>query len=233
MCSKFVTLTYNTDNVPIIKSKYPMTLRKKDLQDYFKRLRKRAPNLKYMAASEYGGKKWRPHYHAIIFNAHDLDIINAWALDGKPIGDVYLGTVSEESIAYCFKYLQKVKKVPINQYDMREKERAFYSKGLGISWINSRASQYHFYQGEVIPERGYLVTKNGFKIAMPRYYKLKQFTEAQRMEINIAAEEAAYKAELKAMQDPNYYILKEARRHHDFELRKKIQLENEVKSKIN
>lgn len=232
LTSHFVTLTYNTDNVPIIQNKWPMTLRKKDLQDYFKRLRKRAPNLKYMAASEYGGLKWRPHYHAIIYNAHELDIIRAWAIDGKAIGDVFLGKVTEESIAYCFKYLQKTKKVPLNQYDNRERERAFYSKGLGLNWVNSKQSEYHFYNGQVIPERGYLVTKSGHKIAMPRYYKQKQFTEEQRMEINIAAEEQAYQNELKAMQDPNYYIIKSAKRIADFDIRKKIEKNNEISSKI-
>lgn len=46
-----------------------MTLNKRDLQLFFKRLRKKFPNIKfkYFACGEYGTKNFRPHYHACLF----------------------------------------------------------------------------------------------------------------------------------------------------------------------
>ena len=45
------------------------TLRKKDLQLFFKRLRHKIPKFSYLACGEYGGETERPHYHAILFGA--------------------------------------------------------------------------------------------------------------------------------------------------------------------
>lgn len=55
----FITYTYDTQHVPISKNGF-MELRKKDMQDYLKRLRKSQWNkgnvtpLKYYLAGEYG-----------------------------------------------------------------------------------------------------------------------------------------------------------------------------------
>jgi hypothetical protein len=61
----FITLTY--ENNPVI-------LKKKDMQDFVKRLRKSiAPKkIKYFAAGEYGDQNLRPHFHIIIFG-HDFN----------------------------------------------------------------------------------------------------------------------------------------------------------------
>ena len=54
----FITLTYNNENLPKYKS-----LVKKELQDFFKRLRKKYGNgIRYYACGEYGPKGKRPHY---------------------------------------------------------------------------------------------------------------------------------------------------------------------------
>lgn len=81
----FITLTYNDENLPITRNGY-RSLRKKDLQLFFKRLRKRhgasasdpeAP-IRYFAVGEYGGKIGRPHYHVILFNADIRLIQDSW-----------------------------------------------------------------------------------------------------------------------------------------------------------
>jgi len=79
----FITLKYNDTNIPISKNGYH-TLSKKDLQLFFKRLRKhndkrvKAKPIRYFAAGEYGGKIGRPHYHIILFNARPQEIARAW-----------------------------------------------------------------------------------------------------------------------------------------------------------
>jgi len=62
--SCFVTLTYNPEHLPPSQS-----LDKRDLQLFWKKLRFYLPklNLRYFACGEYGSKKGRPHYHAVIF----------------------------------------------------------------------------------------------------------------------------------------------------------------------
>lgn len=68
----FVTLTYDNDHLPLYNS-----LSKRDLQLFFKRLRKHFPDVKirYFACGEYGEQFQRPHYHAIIFNLDFADKI--------------------------------------------------------------------------------------------------------------------------------------------------------------
>ncbi len=64
----FITLTYK-DN--------PHFLIKKDLQDFFKRLRsylsynKLNSDIRYFACGEYGEKRGRPHYHIILYGFKD------------------------------------------------------------------------------------------------------------------------------------------------------------------
>jgi len=66
----FITLTYDTEYVPITSNGY-MSLDIKDLQKFFKRLRKLTnEKLKYYAVGEYGSTKMRPHYHIILYNAN-------------------------------------------------------------------------------------------------------------------------------------------------------------------
>lgn len=64
----FVTLTYNDVHLPLTNSG-TKTLRKRDLQLFWKRLRKAYPDvrIRYYVAGEYGSKTFRPHYHAIIY----------------------------------------------------------------------------------------------------------------------------------------------------------------------
>lgn len=77
----FVTLTYDDSHLP--KTWYSAsedgdalmaaTLSKRDLQLFFKRLRKNTgQELRYFCAGEYGDDTHRPHYHCIIFG---LDLL--------------------------------------------------------------------------------------------------------------------------------------------------------------
>lgn len=146
----FVTLTYNTHHVPLIKgNSHPMTLDPKDLTNYFKRLRKnitnhvnsitenlREPKIKYYAVGEYGTKSGRPHYHFICFNNPFPDLfVDSWRLNNQPIGTVYIGDVKQESILYTLKYISKPGKVPIHANDKRVPEFSRTSNGIGLSYI--------------------------------------------------------------------------------------------------
>lgn len=176
----FITLTYDTEYVPITENGF-MNLDKKDIQKFFKRLRKLTNNkLKYYVCGEYGTKKMRPHYHIILFNADKEMIQRAWSLDGKHIGSVYIGQVNEASIGYTLKYMTKKGKVPIHRNDDRQKEFSLMSKKLGNNYITEKMIKWH---KEVLNERMYVNIPGNKKIAMPRYYKDKIYNELEKEKI--------------------------------------------------
>lgn len=191
----FVTLTYSPKTVPISNNGY-MTLNKKDLQKYFKILRNcyryrdinpitgrmkwyydRVPNIKYYAVGEYGTKRTRPHYHAIIFNADQDKIVEAWRKNHESIGDVKLGTVTQQSVAYTLTYI--ITKSGIdrsNKKDDRQKEFSLMSKGIGSSYIKDLRTKQYF-QHDIYKMSINLDDKT--KIPIPRYYRDKLYSENQ------------------------------------------------------
>lgn len=74
----FVTLTYDDDHIPMKSdgTSEHGSLCKRDLQLFFKRLRKKyGKGISYFAAGEYGSETQRPHYHAIIFGLSLDDLV--------------------------------------------------------------------------------------------------------------------------------------------------------------
>lgn len=123
----FLTLTYSPEHVPVNLSTNALTLKKKDLQDFFKRLRRRLDYLgldsqiTYYAAGEYGDSTFRPHYHAILycecipdieyfsrsssgeFAYYTSDLLtDAWSK-----GHVLIANVTWNSCAYVSRYVMK------------------------------------------------------------------------------------------------------------------------------
>lgn len=176
----FLTLTYDTKYVPINTESGYMSLDKKDIQLFFKRLRKSQSGnsrsfIKYYAVGEYGGTTARPHYHAILFNAK-LELIN----DAWNMGHIYYGKVEPASIGYCLKYMMKHKKREWWNTGCVQPEFAVMSKGLGISYLDETMCNWHITD---MVNRLYCGLKDGKKIAMPRYYKEKLYYENERSAI--------------------------------------------------
>lgn len=193
--SYFLTLTYNTDNIPISSNGFK-TLLKKDYQDFMKRLRHYAPDvsLRYYAVGEYGSKTMRPHYHAILFNLPDTDLIEkAWQK-----GDVHFGTVSGASIAYTAKYIDKDSKIPMHRNDDRVKEFSLMSKGLGKQYLSDAIKKYH----KADLNRHYVRSDQGHKIPMPRYYKNQIYSEDELTAIRFLSKLAVNEQE--AQEIANY-----------------------------
>lgn len=215
--SLFITLTYNTENVPITKKGF-MTLdrdievknpryekqlkqweigkrkrkpkevyrRGSDLTNFFKKLRKLSnTNVRYYAVGEYGSETWRPHYHVILFNVDYEYVIKAWDK-----GEVHFGTVSEASIGYTLKYISKEKRVPQHQNDDRVPEYSRMSKGIGANYLTDAIKQWHKAD---LDQRLYLPLLDGKKAPMPRYYKERIYTKAERGYLKGAMEKLAYK----------------------------------------
>lgn len=202
--SYFLTLTYDSDNVPITKNGF-MDIRKNDLQLFFKRLRKAhgingGRSLKYYAVGEYGGRFKRPHYHVLLFNA-DLSILigkkyatavsygsieldgkrgfmcEAWSPRDKPIGHITIGKVSEASVGYTMKYMSKPSVIPMHRNDDRTPEFSLMSKGLGASYLTD--AMIKWYNAD-LENRQYCVLEDNKKISLPRYYKLRLMSQDER-----------------------------------------------------
>jgi len=135
----FITLTYDTEYVPITKNGF-MSLNKRDVQLFLKRLRKLNPHdkLKYYLCGEYGGDTRRPHYHLIIFNC-DISKINPACQKGE----IHYGQVSAASVGYTLKYMSKPKTQKKHARDDRVSEFALMSKGLGKTYITPQMVQWH------------------------------------------------------------------------------------------
>lgn len=133
----FVTLTYDDEHLPLVQDpdRYGVihdepTLRKKDFQDFMKRLRQiyRDPDLKakfgephlmYYAAGEYGEQSRRPHYHAIIYDLMLDDLVLWKSRSGFNYyssetlskvwknGFVSVAKVNRETAAYTARYVMK------------------------------------------------------------------------------------------------------------------------------
>lgn len=171
----FATLTYDPQHVPVTAKGF-MDLRKTDLQKFFKRLRKNTQrkSIKYYAVGEYGGKSWRPHYHAIIYDATDKEITQAWGLGGT-----HFGTVTEDSIAYTAKYMYKPKRVPLHANDDRISEFSLMSKNMGKNYLTPSIIKY--YEDSQI---SHITLPGGYIQPLPRYYRDRLYTPEEREHIN-------------------------------------------------
>lgn len=212
----FVTLTYDTDYVPLTKRGF-MTLVKtteqyknlekqhryedKDvsLQGFIKRLRyyeeegrikgkisltqykKGAKTgkyftempVKYYGVGEYGSKRFRPHYHLIVFNVHDIENIKrSWTF-----GETHIDEVNKNTVDYTLKYINKDSEQKRQGFD-GIKQFSLMSKGLGKSFITEDAKR--FYSKEY---NNVISDSKGIKTALPRYYSQKlvdRFTKEKK-----------------------------------------------------
>lgn len=208
LSSWFITLTYETWSIPISPNFYK-TLCLRDLQLFFKRLRKLHEGhstynvpLKYYAVGEYGSQTQRPHYHILLFNADYALVEQAWSREDKgvrrPIGQVFFGRVETASVGYCLKYMFKPKSIGMRRNDDREPEFGTMSKGLGASYVKPSMIRWH----NATDDRMYVNLFDGKRASMPRYYKQRIFDDQKRdlvgrlalqnMQNKIAREALAY-----------------------------------------
>lgn len=196
----FITLTYSDERLPQFVNKQTnevkSNLRKEDLQKFIKRLREqqyRQTNqrkFRYYAVGEYGTETDRAHYHFIGFNI-DRDIIDRLR-DIWGFGHHHVGTVNEGSILYVAKYHvnrnmnQEPEEGQIGYYEyqkeelkieegIRQPEFATMSKrpAIGYGYIKRN------YNWHVDNMNSYVI-QNGYKKAIPRYYKDKIFQDINK-----------------------------------------------------
>lgn len=187
--SCFITLTYDDAHLPHFGQ-----LVKRDLQLFFKRLRKHSGPFRYVACGEYGELRRRPHFHAAIFGLDfHLDRIeygegirgdpifvspsfaSVWGNSVFPMGHT-IGSLTFESAAYISRYITKrisgvgASALPLacdpesGELVMPNPEFLLMSKGIGKAWFRE------FFMSDVFPH-GRVITSQGTPAPVPRYYK--------------------------------------------------------------
>ncbi|AXH76415.1 MAG: replication initiator protein [Microviridae sp.] len=184
--SYFITLTYDTNHVPISPNGY-MTLKPDDVTLWLKRLRKISKQkIKYYYVGEYGTKNWRPHYHMLIYNADMEDIEKTWKE-----GTVHYGKVTGASIAYSLKYMIKDGRIPQHKNDDRIPEFGRMSKGLGLGYLTADIMYWHTNKDTMLVRLCSEI--DGKKVPLARYYKEKIFDNYHKYLIQQYAKELEQK----------------------------------------
>lgn len=188
----FITLTYDDDHVP--RSWYAdpetgeafesLTLRKKDFQDFMKRLRYYFPDdhIRFFAAGEYGSNTFRPHYHAIVFGLHLTDLqLFRQSPDGFnyyssptlckvwPFGFVAIANVSWDTCAYTARYVMKKLTGPEAEfYEDHNIEPPFTlmsrKPGIAKQWYDDHPDLYDYEYINISTPTG------GKKFRPPKYF---------------------------------------------------------------
>lgn len=181
--ASFITLTYSDEN-------RPGELVKKDLQDFWKRLRQNlrreyhefTPKIRYYACGEYGSTTKREHYHAIVFG---LDCYNdkhreilakswpwceSWLFDKSRGRQSAMQEVTPDDIAYVTGYVQKKLngEMAKQEYGKRLPPFSACSNGLGLVFAIKNKERlitngYTFYKGQKVSIPRYFCEKFGVK----------------------------------------------------------------------
>ena len=150
--SFFTSLTYDDEHVPKSKNNFN-TLSKRDVQLFFKRLRKLVDirqmannGLRYFLSGEYGPTTHRPHYHLIIFgfnsdvNIEEVNKVIKFAWKNGFTQDIEDDLVIEQ-VHYCSQYLCKPEVIPdsscVRQFRMM-------SKHIGSSYLCDYNINWHY-----------------------------------------------------------------------------------------
>lgn len=180
----FLTLTYDQENLP-----ESADLVQRDMQLFWKNLRKKFPHLKirYVYSAEFGKITKRPHYHAIAFGLALPDLIKEGRNDrGEPLygseildkiwkkGHCVVGAVTEQSCGYVAGYMLKdMDGDYINEYTILDEEtgelvnrtrpyaRHSNKPGIGRIWFEK-------YWRDVFPDD--FIVVEGKKRSVPEYY---------------------------------------------------------------
>lgn len=149
----FVTLTYDPEHVPYAVTDegelVGFSLCKRDLQLFFKRLRRRFADhqIRFYACGEMGAKTHRPHYHAIIFGLTLADFDDLSKRGVNELGHQYftspkfssiwqngfilMSEVSYKTCAYVARYCMK-KAFAFSENEYCEPEFSLMSRRPGI-----------------------------------------------------------------------------------------------------
>lgn len=192
---KFVTLTYAN---PHLKWNNGVSqLCKKDLQDWFKRVRKHGYKIRYYAVGEYGSTTFRPHYHILLFGYVPEEVIRkTWSF-----GQVHIGKVSQASIMYCLGYMVNGKSWKMRTNRVPPFCLMSRKPGLGANYLTKEMIDWHRHPTSFTYHRNYAIL-DGVKRHLPRYYKCKIFSKIDLVRIAVRDQKELFKRQVKWVRSP-------------------------------
>jgi len=176
----FITLTFNDW---VLNERNQSSVNVKDFQNFMKKLRNSTKKkIRFFHCGEYGSKRGRPHYHALLFG-YDFPDKTHWATEGGnktfisdklkslwPYGWSVIGDVSFNSAQYVASYINKKITGDLaedhykTEYDEPiQPEYCTMSRKPGIGY-----TFYNKYKFDIYPHDYCEI--NGKKIMPPRYY---------------------------------------------------------------
>ncbi|AXH75815.1 MAG: replication initiator protein [Microviridae sp.] len=184
----FVTLTYDETNLP-----KDGNLRYRDLQLFWKKLRKEIGELRYYAVGEYGDKTNRPHYHACIFGhaftKHRVilrteptllwtspQLAETWGLGHVSVGALnfqtamYTAAYVTKKLGYNKRYMQLDPETGELEEMIQPKAMMSLRPAIGREWLQKYGHQVYAFDEVIV---------DGRKQKPPKYYDrwLKQRSE--------------------------------------------------------
>lgn len=176
----FVTLTFKEESIQELqkvgKEKENHTeevnsIAKVAVKRFRERWRKKyAKSPKHWFVTELGGEYGRIHLHGILFeDTNSEELAELWKY-----GFVYIGEyVNEKTIEYIIKYLYKGSDI-----DRTYTPIVLTSPGIGKAFFQTFDCQ------QLSPERSTVRLKSGIQMEAPTYYKQRQLTEEQKVQLH-------------------------------------------------
>lgn len=176
----FVTMTFSNESILELLKDVKFNNTKKDIENetvtlgvrrFLERWRKlHKKSVRHWLVTELGHEGFeRIHIHGIIWTDYSKDIERIWKYGHVWIGDY----VNEKTINYIVKYINKI--------DEKHKgyvPKVLCSKGIGSGYMNRFNSNKNIYNGKETKE--FYKTSNGEKMALPKYYRNKMYSDDQR-----------------------------------------------------
>lgn len=175
----FTTLTISPEGLKEIESitnlkwkENPNEIATKALRLFLERVRKdTGKSIRHWCVTELGEKNDRIHLHGIFFGQRSAELIKKhWKYGFIFIG----GYCNSKSVNYMTKYMLKV---DVKHFDF--KQIVLASKGIGAGYTDRLDYLWQKQNYKNINVATYTF-RNGTKMAMPKYYKNKIFTEKER-----------------------------------------------------
>lgn len=196
--SCFLTLTIRDGLDPKLDPPSPERLRRRDLQLFFKKLRKAGLKFKYYAVGEYGERSARAHYHLLVFG---IDVRDRVAVEAAwPWGLVDFGRLEAASVRYVTGYVMKA---PLGRLRLHEERQgnappfSVMSRGLGARGCDARK--------HTIVTQG-CIRSGATRMVPPRFY-LARLSESERLQYKLAVREEALRAANARVGDGKPYLL--------------------------
>lgn len=140
-------------------------------KDWYKKYKE---TIKHWLVTELGHDNTeRLHLHGFLWTDKTCDKIeevwkNGWVDTGE--------YVNEKSVGYCVKYVSKV-----DEKHPDFVSKVFASKGLGIGYLKKHQANQNKFNGKETKE--YYKTPSGIKLALPKYYRNKLYSEKEREQL--------------------------------------------------